>query len=781
MVVMTTQRSSQTTVADPFMTAEVMQGSHAPTPYRLATPQTDLPGQMDNTPPLTKGAKIRAMIKCINDMRHVGVESTVRLPRICVIGDQSAGKSSLVEALSDIKIPRADGACTRCPLEINMTETNLDDEWRCKVFLTLTYDHDKKYTKASQNITQQRPLGPWIKKLSIEREFGETNNKDEVLDLVQRAQLAVLNPHQNPSSFMAKDIPAQSSPEKFSPNTVRLDIQGPGYCNLSFVDLPGIIKNTENREESFLVELVQNLTKEYVNMKNCILILTLPMTNDIENCNAFDTLRKVKHADERTLAVITKSDRAGSQTILKTWQDRVLGQESYRLGLGYHAVMMEGETNLARDVMLEKERVFFDGPDWSRLVPQFSARLGIPALSITLEDLLATQISKSLPKITRQISDRAALISRQLEKLPPRTFTDCPEFTLGQLTRELDTSLKALFKGRGNESTASGLKTKWSDLCQAFRNCLLDTRPILDPSTSVEKKLMTKLRAAATAVPPEKTVRPGKTMATVDLVTNSEEDEDAPFTKFSSSHKVFTFADITGYNSRSNHTNLLNSKSSGAVEEMNRASVVHWPSPVKVFMDLTKELVYEEVSKVASVVFAEYHQTDLYQEVLKTLTNLLEEKGEEQYLDAIRAYRMEQEHPLTFDLSGLKRETKLSQKRLSKLRNDYRLELAQARVDVEGPTKGKSRIIKEEELEADEFDTQIDITAVRDPLIRTKSHTFLTSPQEVQGYYKLAASRFVDGVCLLVQARLFATCGRELECQIRSDLGLANDMGVTSM
>ena len=51
--------------------------------------------------------------------------------------------------------------------------------------------------------------------------------------------------------------------------------------------------------------------------------------------------------------------------------------------------------------------------------------------------------------------------------------------------------------------------------------------------------------------------------------------------------------------------------------------------------------------------------------------------------------------------------------------------------------------------------------------------------QEVQSYYKLAASRCVDSVCLSIHARLFATCARELKDQVRSDLGLANDMGIT--
>lgn len=36
------------------------------------------------------------------------------VPVIAVLGSQSAGKSSLIEAISGITLPRASGTCTRC-------------------------------------------------------------------------------------------------------------------------------------------------------------------------------------------------------------------------------------------------------------------------------------------------------------------------------------------------------------------------------------------------------------------------------------------------------------------------------------------------------------------------------------------------------------------------------------------------------------------------------------------------------------------------------------------
>ena len=62
-------------------------------------------------------------------------------PKIVVGGDESAGKSSLIEGISGIEIPRNDGACIRRPFEINLT-MNAGNEWSCKVYLYKKYMYE---------------------------------------------------------------------------------------------------------------------------------------------------------------------------------------------------------------------------------------------------------------------------------------------------------------------------------------------------------------------------------------------------------------------------------------------------------------------------------------------------------------------------------------------------------------------------------------------------------------------------------------------------------------
>ncbi len=60
------------------------------------------------------------VLRLANQLRELGVESVLQLPTIVIAGDQSSGKSSVVEAIAGVALPRAEGTCTRCPTEVRM-------------------------------------------------------------------------------------------------------------------------------------------------------------------------------------------------------------------------------------------------------------------------------------------------------------------------------------------------------------------------------------------------------------------------------------------------------------------------------------------------------------------------------------------------------------------------------------------------------------------------------------------------------------------------------------
>src|SRR5271167_2926010 len=78
----------------------------------------------------------RQLNELYNELRSVGIEELIPLPKIAVIGNQSVGKSSLIEAISQIKVPRAAGACTKCPMEVRLYSSAAQEEWSAKVSLS---------------------------------------------------------------------------------------------------------------------------------------------------------------------------------------------------------------------------------------------------------------------------------------------------------------------------------------------------------------------------------------------------------------------------------------------------------------------------------------------------------------------------------------------------------------------------------------------------------------------------------------------------------------------
>ncbi|KAF9558114.1 hypothetical protein CPC08DRAFT_639388 [Agrocybe pediades] len=409
----------------------------------------------------------RRMLDLVNRLHSTGVQVDIDLPQIAVIGSQSAGKSSLIESISGITLPRAAGTCTRCPTEIRLSKTTT--AWQCAVYIrTLT---DAK----GQAIGQAR-----------NEAFGDIiTDKTKVEDRIRRAQKAILNPSTPAKRFLAsndEDDRSDDSELSFSSNYVSLQISGPDVADLSFVDLPGLIASVSSSSKGGKddITLVENLVTTYIKKENCIILLTVACETDFENQGAHRLAKQYDPQGKRTIGVLTKPDRIpmGEEP---NWLP-FIRNEKEPLVNNWFCVKQPSSNDLKANLTWEQARkredTFFSSTaPWCELdsVYQKYLRTGnlVDRLSLILSDL----ISKRLPQIYYELEENISNARRDLASLPPPP-SDNPHTEIAALIHKFMNEVAKHVEGVPH---ADGLLQLIRPMHESFRIDIRSTAPIFRP------------------------------------------------------------------------------------------------------------------------------------------------------------------------------------------------------------------------------------------------------------------------------------------------------------
>jgi hypothetical protein len=88
----------------------------------------------------------RQLMDLVDRLRRAGLSSVLQLPQIVVCGDQSSGKSSVLEAITEIPFPRKENLCTRFATEIIMRR-DVESAIFCKI-----NPHDDRSDEAKKKL-----------------------------------------------------------------------------------------------------------------------------------------------------------------------------------------------------------------------------------------------------------------------------------------------------------------------------------------------------------------------------------------------------------------------------------------------------------------------------------------------------------------------------------------------------------------------------------------------------------------------------------------------------
>ena len=347
--------------------------------------------------------KLQYLNDTLGDLHSLGIQHDIQLPELVLVGDQSAGKSSLMSGLAGINLPRSGGICTRCVTHIRVSR---HQTWSCRVSLRRRYGYfppEDGIIDAS-DVTATNKFPPWKPEHEKVLDFKTLDHPNEIEDVLRWAQIAILNPNKSHEQYIpgsghatmgegAFERASESTEAKFSPNVISLEIKHPDFPDLSFYDLPGVFVRPGRPDENYLVNVVRNLSEDYIRHREAIIIWAISMNVDPMNSTMAKIIEEAGALD-RTIGVMTKADLLPLDEGARRQWCAILGGHAHTTGHGYYVTSRRPEENSIED-QNRWEDIFFDNTEmWPEDFATFRHRCGLKQLHLDLSDKLGEAFGK---------------------------------------------------------------------------------------------------------------------------------------------------------------------------------------------------------------------------------------------------------------------------------------------------------------------------------------------------------------------------------------------------
>ncbi|KAM0217107.1 hypothetical protein ACHAPA_006021 [Fusarium lateritium] len=325
----------------------------------------------------------RDLLDIIDNLRLHGVGRYVALPEIIVCGDQSAGKSSVLEAISGMPFPIRDGLCTRFATELVLRRGH---KTNTKVSIT------PGETRFGEDRVR---LENWQPQSSIDMEgLGAVTEEAE--------------------SAMA--VPTGTG--IYYGDTLRVELTGPDQPHLTMVDLPGLYKVENKNQSSTDVDIVHDMVEEYMSRPRSIILTVVSAKYEYVLQEVTRMAKKADPEGRRTMGLITKPDTLDIGSPSEDSFLRLAQNIEAELRLGWHVLKNRNfeerdVTSAQRDDIEER---FFSQGVWDSID---SSHCGVAALKVRLSSVLKDQILFQLPNLQQDVEDSIRDCIENLDHLGP--------------------------------------------------------------------------------------------------------------------------------------------------------------------------------------------------------------------------------------------------------------------------------------------------------------------------------------------------------------------------
>jgi len=321
-----------------------------------------------------------------------------QLPKIVVVGGQSSGKSSVLEAVVGRDfLPRGTGIVTRRPLELQL-ETASDPE--AKEYGEFGHLPGQKFYDFEE----------------IRREIEQETKR-----------------HTEKRGTIVSPVP------------MTLRIVSPHLPGLSMVDMPGLTKVPIDGQPKSIVQELEKMARDYVKHENVIILAVTPANADLATSDALRLAREVDPTGERTVGVLTKIDIMDPGTNCRD----VLDGHALNLRNGWIGVVNRGQRDIDSRMSMtdarRKELEFFEtSSEYKGL-----SNVGTGYLSTDLSEKLISSVRRQLPNISGFLSKSIMDLHKELEAMGGPAASGRGEMVHAVLTlaRKFETSFGKLIDG----------------------------------------------------------------------------------------------------------------------------------------------------------------------------------------------------------------------------------------------------------------------------------------------------------------------------------------------
>ncbi|ETI39271.1 hypothetical protein L914_14533 [Phytophthora nicotianae] len=393
--------------------------NEAPAQLRDAQEAEESPGEEDKqqkkTPPPPARSLAAAVLNgCVGEfyraMEHVTnilTDEELKLPQIVVIGEESSGKSSVLENVAMLPLfPRDSDICTRMPILLKMSHGNIEGDPELM-----------PHCKGNPHPADQQQ----IKMRLIYSDARAPIESERLFTLQEAAQLM--------SKWMKQIVQEEHDANKLAgvvDHVLEIEVRAPNLPNLKVVDLPGIVAGKLIDEPEDMMQRTRALVEKYLKMPDTLVLAVVPAFERVRNSQAFQLVQQYKLAD-KTIGVLTMVDRAldetnpeGPLTQVKSRLDGTSSDIVY-LKEGYVAVRNRN-SRLVPEVSLEEFKEEEDAWLEGNLPGYIDRRLASSTVLVDkLEKMLATHIRQYWVPATQ------AKIKKEIEKVADKVASLGPD------------------------------------------------------------------------------------------------------------------------------------------------------------------------------------------------------------------------------------------------------------------------------------------------------------------------------------------------------------------